>query len=293
MTPADLPVPPFAPQHQEWPGLDSAMTPRPRYAGETYKPADKLAGKKALITGGDSGIGRSVAVLFAKEGADVAIAFLPAEQSDADEVKAEIEAIGRRCLLFPGDLGDADFCRSVVQRTVDGLGGLDVLVNNASVMTLSDTIEDLPDEQFVRTFEVNVFAYFRLIQAAAKHLEATETKPGGCVINTGSIAGLLPFATGVDYGATKAAEHSLTWSLSKQLLKRGIRVNCVAPGPVWTPLNAQARPADGMAVYAKESPMGRPAQPEELAPAYVYLASAADSGYVTGEILKVCGGEAV
>ena len=288
MTPTDQPTPPFEPQSQDWPGLDSKMSPRPRHAGEAYKPADKLLGKKALVTGGDSGIGRAVVTLFAKEGADVAIVYTPAEQSDADEVKAEVEAIGRKCVQIPGDLGDAAFCRSAVQQAVDGLGGLDILVNNASVMTMSDSIEELPDEQFVRTFEVNVFGYFRMIKAAAKHLE-----DGGCVINTGSIAGVMPFASGPDYAASKAAEHSLTWSLSKQLLKRGVRVNCVAPGPVWTPLNAQARPASGMAIYAKESPMGRPAQPEELAPAYVYLASAADSGYVTGEILKVCGGEAV
>ena len=293
MTPTDQPAPPFEPQSQDWPGLDSKMSPRPRHAGEAYKPADKLLGKKALVTGGDSGIGRAVVTLFAKEGADVAIVYTPAEQSDADEVKAEVEAIGRKCVQIPGDLGDAAFCQSAVQQAVDGLGGLDVLVNNASVMTMSDSIEELPDEQFVRTFEVNVFGYFRMIKAAAKHLAASEGKPGGCVINTGSIAGVMPFASGPDYAASKAAEHSLTWSLSKQLLKRGIRVNCVAPGPVWTPLNAQARPASGMATYAKESPMGRPAQPEELAPAYVYLASHADSGYVTGEILKVCGGEAV
>ncbi|NNJ27564.1 General stress protein 39 [Planctomycetes bacterium LzC2] len=286
-------IPPFEPQHQEWPGLDSKMSPRPRHAGESYKPADKLLGKKALVTGGDSGIGRAVVTLFAKEGADVAIVYTPQEQSDADEVKAEVEAIGRKCVLIPGDLAEEPFCREAVQTAVDGLGGLDILVNNASVMFMSDSIEELPDEQFERVFKVNVFAYFRTIKAAAKHLAASEGKPGGCVINTGSIAGLMPFASGPDYGASKAAEHSLTWSLSKQLLKRGIRVNCVAPGPVWTPLNAQARPADGMATYAKESPMGRPAQPEELAPAYVYLASNADSGYVTGEIIKVCGGEAV
>ena len=286
---ADQPTPPFEPQSQEWPGLDSKMSPRPNHAGASYKPAGKLEGKKALVTGGDSGIGRAVTVLFAKEGADVAIVYTPAEQSDADEVKAEVEAIGRRCELIPGDLAVAAFCREAVQKTVDAFGGLDVLVNNASVMKMSDSIEELSDEQFEHTFRVNVFGYFHTIKAAAKHLEKT----GGCVINTGSIAGMMPFATGPDYAATKAAEHSLTWSLSKQLLKRGVRVNCVAPGPVWTPLNAQARPASGMAVYAKESPMGRPAQPEELAPAYVYLASSADSGYVTGEILKVCGGEAV
>ena len=286
---ADQPTPPFTPQSQQWPGLDSAMSPRPNHAGADYKPAGKLTGKKALVTGGDSGIGRAVVVLFAKEGADVAVVYTPGEQSDADEVKAEVEAIGRRCVLIPGDLAQAAFCRQAVQQAVEGLGGLDVLVNNASVMKLSDSIEELPDEQFEHTFRVNVFGYFYTIKAAAGHLEKT----GGCVINTGSIAGMMPFAAGPDYAATKAAEHSLTWSLSKQLLKRGIRVNCVAPGPVWTPLNAQARPADGMAVYAQESPMGRPAQPEELAPAYVYLASKADSGYVTGEILKVCGGECV
>ena len=286
---ADQPTPPFEPQSQDWPGLDSKMSPRPNHAGADYKPAGKLAGKRALVTGGDSGIGRAVAVLYAKEGADVAIVHTPDEQSDADEVVAELTAIGRRALSLPGDISDAAFCRVAVDRVAADLGGLDILVNNASVMTLSDSIEGLSDEQFRRTFEVNVFGYFYMTKAAVSHLE----KAGGCVINTGSIAGMMPFATGPDYAATKAAEHSLTWSLSKQLLKRGVRVNCVAPGPVWTPLNAQARPADGMATYAADSPMGRPAQPEELAPAYVYLASHADSGYVTGEILKVCGGECV
>ena len=281
------PAPPFTPQHQEPPGLDRAMDPPPKHLGEAYRPAEKLAGKVALVTGGDSGIGRAVAVLYAKEGADVAIVHLPAEQADADDAKREIEAFGRRCLLLAGDVSDFAFCESAAARTVSELGGLNVLVNNAAVMQLSESIADLSVEQFRRTFEVNVVGYFQMAKAAVPHMSA-----GDCVVQTGSIAGMGPYASGPDYAATKAAIHSLTQSLGKQLLKsKGIRVNCVAPGPVWTPLNASARPAENMASYGDDNPMGRPAQPEELAPAYVYLASAADSGFVNGAILQVSGGQ--
>ena len=281
------PAPPFTPQKQDPPGLDRKMDPPPKHLGEAYRPAGKLEGKVTLITGGDSGIGRAVAVLYAKEGADVAIVHLPAEQPDADDAKREIEAFGRRCVTIAGDVADPGFCESAVGRTVKELGGLNVLVNNAAVMQLSEDIAELSVEQFRRTFEVNIVGYFQMAKAAVPHLSA-----GDCIIQTGSIAGMGPFASGLDYAATKAAIHSFTQSLGKQLLKsRGVRVNCVAPGPVWTPLNASARPADGMASYGDDNPMGRPAQPEELAPAYVYLASAADSGFVNGAILQVSGGQ--
>lgn len=276
------PKPPFTPQHQQAPGLDSQMDPPPKYKGETYLAAGKLKDKVALITGGDSGIGRSVAYLFAREGADVAIVYTPPEQSDAEDVKQDIESAGRKCLLLPGDVKSSKFCDEAVSKTVKEFGKLDVLVNNAAVMPLSKSIEEISDEQIDEVFRTNIFAYMYMARAAIKVM-----KPGAAIINTGSMAGVDGFAKAMDYAATKAAVHAFTLAFSKHAIKQGIRVNCVAPGPVWTPLNASARPADDMAQYGSKKSVGRPAQPEEMAPAYVYLASNADSGWLFGETIKM------
>jgi len=280
------PKPPFPEQELERPGLESKLRPRPRYRAPAYKGADKLTGKVALVTGGDSGIGRAVAVLFAREGADVAIVFLPAEKKDAEETRVAIEGEGRRCHLIAGDVTDAGFCKQAVEETVKTLGRLDVLVNNAAFQKHVDSIDELSEDQFERTFRTNIFAYFYMAKAALPHLER-----GSAIINTGSITGLEGSKALLDYSATKGAIHAFTKSLAQQLVERGIRVNCVAPGPVWTPLNPADREAKEVAHFGEEQPMGRPAQPEEIAPAFVYFASEADSSYVTGEVLTLLGGE--
>ncbi len=280
------PKPPFPEQELERPGLESKLRPRPRYRAPAYQGADKLAGKVALVTGGDSGIGRAVAVLFAREGADVAIVFLPEEKSDAEETRAAVEREGRRCELIAGDVTDARFCRQAVEQAVKALGRLDVLVNNAAFQKHVDSIDELSAEQFERTFRTNIFAYFYMAKAALPHLER-----GSAIINTGSITGLEGSKALLDYSATKGAIHAFTKSLAQQLVDRGVRVNCVAPGPVWTPLNPADREAKEVAHFGEEQPMGRPAQPEEIAPAFVYFASEADSSYVTGEVLTLLGGE--
>lgn len=277
---------PFAPQKQPAPGLDSAMDPQPRYKAPLYKGADKLKGKAALITGGDSGIGRSVAVLFAREGADVAIVYLAAEQSDALAAKAAVEAEGRRCVLLPGDVTDPTFCARAVEDTVAAFGHLDILVNNAAYQLNQSKVEDITDQQFDKTFRTNIYGYFYMVKEALKYLPE-----GGAVINTGSIAGLEGNKELVDYASTKGAIHAFTKSLAQQLVPRKIRVNCVAPGPFWTPLQPAAKPADKVAEHGANTPMGRPGQPEECAPAFVFFASEADSSYITGEVLTLLGGE--
>jgi NAD(P)-dependent dehydrogenase (short-subunit alcohol dehydrogenase family) len=281
------PKPPFPAQKLPKPGLEADLRPRPRYQATQYKPAGKLEGKTALITGGDSGIGRAVAVLFAREGANVAITALPAEKRDADETRKAIQEVDRRCVVIEGDLTDPRFCRDAVERTVYELGHLDILVSNAAHQNRKNSLEELEDEEFDRTFKTNVYAYFRLVKAALPHLEA-----GAAIIVTGSETGFEGPEQLPDYAATKGAIHTLTKVLAKQLAERGIRVNCVAPGPVWTPLNPADEGAtpDKVATFGQKTPLGRPAQPEELAPAYVFLASDADSSYVTGEILAVMGG---
>jgi len=280
------PESPLPPQQQEKPGLESEMTPRPEYEAPLYRGADKLKGKVALITGGDSGIGRAVAVLYAREGADVAIVYLPAEQSDAEETRKAVEAEGHRCLLLPGDVSEANFCQEAVARTVKELGKLDILVNNAATQQTQETLEDISDEQFDRTFKVNIYGYFYLAKAALPHL-----KPGSAIINCGSITGMQGSKTLIDYSATKGAIHAFTKALAQNLAERKIRVNCVAPGPIWTVLQPVSKPAEKVAQHGADTPMGRPGQPEEVAPAFVFFASEADSSYISGEVLTLLGGE--
>jgi NAD(P)-dependent dehydrogenase (short-subunit alcohol dehydrogenase family) len=272
-------------QEQPFPGKESRMTPRPRFEAPAYRGSAKLKDKVALITGGDSGIGRAVAVLFAREGADIAIVYLRQEQADAEETRAAVEREGTKCLLLPGDVTRAAFCRRAADKTVRRLGRLDILVNNAAFQADQKRIEDITDQQFEKTFRTNMFGYFYFAKAALKHLPE-----GGCIINTGSITGLRGSKELIDYAATKGAIHAFTKSLAKSLIDRKIRVNCVAPGPVWTPL-IPATSAKKASKHGAETPMQRPGQPEEIAPAFVYFASNADSSYVTGEVLAILGGE--
>lgn len=275
-------------QHQEYPGIEAEVRPRPQYTAPLYKGADKLKGKVALISGGDSGIGRAVAVLFAREGADVAIMYLPEEERDANETRHAIEAEGRRALLLPGDVTELEYCEECVERTVNALGAIDILVNNAAFQKNQESIEDIDFEQLDRTFRTNFYAYFWLARAAVPKM-----KKGSCIINTGSITGLEGEKTLIDYSATKGAIHAFTKSLALNLVERGIRVNAVAPGPVWTPLNVQSSDPQHVKEFGQDSEMGRPAQPEELAPAYVFLASNIDSSYISGDVLPVLGGDTI
>ena len=277
---------PMPPQSQPKPGLDSEMDPKPRYKAPLYKGADKLKGKAALITGGDSGIGRAVAVLFAREGADVAIVYLKEEQPDADETQAAVREEGRECLLLPGDVTDPTFCRDAVEQTVAKFGKLDVLVNNAAYQQRQDSITDITDEQFEKTFRTNIFGYFYMARAALAYLPK-----GGAIINCGSITGLEGNKTLIDYASTKGAIHAFTKSLAQSLADKGIRVNCVAPGPIWTPFIPSSGTPEKTAEHGKGTPMGRPGQPEEVSPAFVFFASEADSSYITGEIMTLLGGE--
>jgi NAD(P)-dependent dehydrogenase (short-subunit alcohol dehydrogenase family) len=279
---------PFPAQHQRAPGLESKLSPAPRWQAAKYRAAGKLEGKVALITGGDSGIGRAVAYLYAREGADLAISYLPQEQSDALEVKRTVEAIGRRCLLLPGDLVKSMTCGQLVERTLKEFGKLDILVSNAAHQSRKDSLEELTDEELDRTFRTNIYAYIRLVRAALPHL-----KPGAAIIATSSETGIMGSAKLPDYSSTKGAINAFTKTIAQDLIERGIRVNAVAPGPVWTPLNPSdaGMIAEKVAKFGENNPMGRPAQPEELAPAYVFLASDADSSYITGIVLQVMGGE--
>jgi NAD(P)-dependent dehydrogenase (short-subunit alcohol dehydrogenase family) len=281
------PKPPFPEQKPAKPGLEAELTPKPKYKAPAYKAAGKLEGKRALITGGDSGIGRAVAVLFAREGADVVINFLAEEQSDAEATKRAVEKEGRRCVLVAGDLTDAAFCKQLVERAVKELGGLDILVSNAGHQNRKK-LEELDDEEFDRTFKTNVYAYYRLTKAAVPHMN-----PGSAIIATSSETGIFGSKQLPDYSATKGAINQFTKVMAQQLIEKGIRVNAVAPGPVWTPLNPadKGEPPEKVAEFGKDTPIGRPAQPEELAPSYVFLASEADSSYITGIILPVMGGE--
>lgn len=280
------PRPPFHTRAQTPPGLESKLTPRPRYEAPTYRGADKLIDRVALITGGDSGIGRAVALLYAREGADVAIIHLPEEASDAALTVDVIEAEGRRALAIAGDVTDFEFCKSAVALAVGELGRLDVLVNNAAFQKHQKTLEDVSLEQWDRTFRTNIYGYFYMVKAALPHLKA-----GSAIIQTGSITGLEGSEELLDYSATKGAIHAFTKSLARSLIERGIRVNCVAPGPVWTPLNPAERGPKESRDFGASTPYGRPAQPEEIAPSFVFFAANSDSSYITGEVLTLLGGE--
>ncbi|MBX3480388.1 MAG: SDR family oxidoreductase [Caulobacter sp.] len=278
------PETPLPRQHEAKPGDEARLDPAPMYDAPFYKGSDKLKDRAAIITGGDSGIGRSVAVLFAREGADVAIVYLRDEQADAEATRAAVEKEGRRCLLIPGDVRDRAFCREAVDKAAAEFGRLDVLVNNAAFQ-IHSSFEDLTEEHFDTTLKTNLYGYFFMAQAAVPHM-----KPGSAIVMTGSVTGLLGNAGLLDYSMTKGGIHAFVRSLATHLVPKGIRVNAVAPGPVWTPLNPSDKTADQITKFGSDTPMKRPAQPEEIAPAYVFLASPQTASYITGEILPIIGG---
>ncbi|MEO3475855.1 SDR family oxidoreductase [Roseomonas sp. CAU 1739] len=280
------PEPPFPDQELDKPGLEMKQQVAPLYDAPFYRGSGKLDGMKAIITGGDSGIGGAVAVLFAREGADIAIIHLPDEQADADVTCGAVEREGRRCLSIAGDVTSRSFCNDAVGRAVDELGGLNVLVNNAAFQLHVSRFEDLSDEHFDLTIKTNLYGYFHMVQACLPYL-----KPGSSIINTGSVTGFEGSSSIVDYSMTKGGIHAFTRALSGSLLPKGIRVNAVAPGPVWTPLNP-SDDGEKAKQFGGKIAMKRPAQPEELSPAYVFLASPQMSSYITGEILPVVGGYA-
>ncbi|MED4455800.1 SDR family oxidoreductase [Metabacillus fastidiosus] len=275
------------PQHQqEQPGVESKMVPDSLTENPEYKGSGKLRGKVAFITGGDSGIGKAVALAYAKEGADVAIGYLD-EQEDAEQTKLEIRAQGVQCLLLPGDIGDESFCQEAISKIVEELGGLDILVNNAAEQHPQQSIEDISADQLQKTFRTNIFSMFYLTKAALKHLNE-----GSAIINTTSVTAYEGNEQLIDYSCTKGAIVAFTRSMAKSLVSKGIRVNAVAPGPIWTPLIPSTFPEESVETFGKDTPMNRPGQPEELAPAYVLLASS-DSSYMTGQVIHINGGKFV
>jgi len=277
--------PPFEEQPQQVPGLEAEMTPRPDYGAQTYEGHARLEGKAALITGGDSGIGRAVAVAFAREGADVLISYLAEEETDALETARVVEAAGRRCVRVPGDIQDEAHCVRLVARAVEEFGRLDVLVNNAAFQMTRGGIEEISTEEFDRTFRTNVYATFYLCKAALPHM-----REGGSVINTASIQAYQPSAELMAYAATKGAIVTFSKALASDAMKRGVRVNVVAPGPIWTPLITSTMPHEKYEEFGADTPAERPGQPSELAPVYVFLASQ-ESSYVCGEVIGVTGGK--
>ncbi|MHA7154259.1 SDR family oxidoreductase [Arthrobacter sp. TMN-50] len=273
-------------QDQPEPGLDRDLEPQTDRGETSYRGTGRLQGRKALITGADSGIGAAVAIAFAREGADVALSYLPQEEPDAVEIARIIEECGQKAVKLPGDLTDAAFCRSLVTDAVEQLGGLDILVNNAGKQIAVERLEDLTDEQLDETFKTNIYSFFWITREALKHL-----KPGSSIVNSTSIQAYTPSSTLLDYASTKAAINNFTKGLAEQLAPRGIRVNAVAPGPIWTPLQvSDGQPKDKLPEFGKDTPLGRAGQPTELAPAYVFLASS-ESSYVVGETLNVNGGK--
>lgn len=268
------------------PGREHKMQPRPQSAGSQYRPAAKLQNKVAIITGGDSGIGRAVAVLFAKEGADVAIVYLE-EDRDADETRRFVEQSGRRCLLIRGDIGSSEFCEEAVERTVGELGHLDIVVNNAAEQHVCESLEQIDDEQLERTFRTNIFAQFYLTRAALKHL-----REGACIVNTTSVTAYQGNPMLIDYSSTKGAIVAFTRSMALSLAEKKIRVNAVAPGPIWTPLIPSTFPPEKVESFGKDVPLARPGEPEEVAPCFVFLACS-DSSYMTGQVLHPNGGRIV
>jgi NAD(P)-dependent dehydrogenase (short-subunit alcohol dehydrogenase family) len=289
MKPDDMipkyPKPPFPKQQQPWPGLCSQMDPKPDHGETSYRGSGRLMGRKALITGGDSGIGRAAAIAYAREGADVAINYLPDEEPDAQEVVSLIQAEGRRAVTIPGDIKDEKFCKKMVERAVKELGGLDILVNNAARQIARKSILEIRSEDFDETFKTNVYAIFWITKAAVPHMKA-----GSTIINTVSINSYEPSEVMIDYAATKGAVHIFTKGLAKQLADKGIRVNAIAPGPFWTALQVTGgQPPEKLPHFGEDTPLGRPGQPAELAGMYVLLASP-ESSYCTGQTFGAVGG---
>lgn len=273
----------FPPQHLAKPGSEADLNVRPMFEAPAYLGSEKLKDYAAIITGGDSGIGRAVAVLFAREGANVAIVYLD-EHEDAEETKRAVEAEGRRCVTISGDVADARFCEDAVKHAIKAFGRLDVLVNNAAFQQHA-TFDQLSEEQFDRTMKTNLYGYFHMAKAAVPRM-----KRGGAIVMTGSVTGMLGNKDLLDYSMTKGGIHAFARSLATHLVDRGIRVNVVAPGPVWTPLNPADKPSEAVTRFGSDTPMKRPAQPEEIAPAFVFLAAPSCSSYITGEILPIIGG---
>lgn len=279
------PEPPFADQQQDVPGTTAEMHPKPDHGEESYRGSGRLQGKRAIITGGDSGIGRAVAIAFAREGADVLIAYLN-EDDDARDTARWIEQEGRRAVLVPGDIASAGHCRAIVDKAIEAFGGVDILVNNAAHQMTFEALEDIPDEEWERTFRTNIHAMFFLAKAAVPHMT------GGAIINTTSVNADSPTPTLLPYATTKGAIQNFTGGLAQLLAEKNIRVNCVAPGPVWTPLIPSTMPPEKVKSFGKDYPIGRPAQPKELAPVYVMLASD-EASYVSGATIAVTGGKPI